>query len=134
MMMCKDMVMKMQGTFYDDYNFKLFLYEWHVTDSSSFAYAFVLIFLLSVVVEVVRNCIGLEYFYNAGKFVALVKAFVYFWVMCGAYLLMLAVMTYSTGMFISVTFGHTVGFLIFTMIQPPLRCADSCSQSLKPLT
>lgn len=49
-----------------------------------------------------------------------VKSAVYFLVICGCYLLMLAVMTYSTGVFVMVCVGSSAGYMIAKAFEMPV--------------
>ena len=91
---------------------------------------------MSIAVEIVRNLISLA---DSSKFKAssfaffLVKAILYFIVMCGVYLLMLALMTYSTGVFAAITSGNALGYMMFHAFAPSLQSSQNYSTSLQLL-
>ena len=49
-----------------------------------------------------------------------VRSAAYFLVICGSYLLMLAVMTYSTGVFVMVCIGSSAGYMIAKAFEMPV--------------
>ncbi|CAG9328523.1 unnamed protein product [Blepharisma stoltei] len=133
------MNMIMQMTFYNDHNFKLYFDSWHVDDDTKYAGAIVALFLASMGLEFLHFLLKLANFYQK-KTPRTVQNMIYFnlgygclyflWVSL-AYLLMLAIMTYSTGVFCAITTGITFGHILFRMIEPstPLK-NESLSQEL----
>ena len=95
------------------------LHSWHVTEDSSYSYSLFLLFIFSLVVEIIRNLTNSKMLMGAisNRFILIpIKAVLYFFIMCAIYLLMLAVMTYSTGIFLVVTTGHSLGFVISKLL------------------
>jgi len=91
-----------------------------VQTKESYIYTLVLLFLFAIVVEVARLFLSnpsLNKRFGSsslcGNIVkSLAKSLVFFLVISGCYLLMLAVMTYSTGVFIVVCAGSAIGYMI----------------------
>lgn len=54
--------------------------------------------------------------------------------MCGAFLMMLAVMTYSTGVFLVICIGSSVGFVIAKSMEDFAMPIGNSKQSMQLLT
>ncbi|CAG9317874.1 unnamed protein product [Blepharisma stoltei] len=139
MNMTMNMNMYMAMTFYNDHNFVVFFDSWHVDNDAKYAGAIILLFLVSMGLEFLHFLLKLVtvyqikaqktiqnlIFYNFGY------GIIYFLWVSLAYLLMLAIMTYSTGVFCAITTGITFGHFLFRMIEHKTPIAnESLSQEL----
>ena len=84
-----------------------------------------------MVVEVLRNLMAVRRSLMDSLIQnSVIKAFGYVVIMFGTYLLMLAVMTYSTGLFLVAVSGHTIGFMISKIFENHLQTNKDESTSL----
>mmetsp|Transcript_25069 Transcript_25069/g.43974 ORF Transcript_25069/g.43974 Transcript_25069/m.43974 type:complete len:159 (-) Transcript_25069:45-521(-) len=127
MNMTMDMDMDtMHTTFYNDHHYKLYFHNWGFDTESKYAGGIVALICISFAIELVyylsnitaRRARVADVPALKGLWWLITGCLVYAMVMF-SYLMMLAVMTYSTGVFFGVVSGLSLGRLVFHYILAP---------------
>ncbi|CAG9317815.1 unnamed protein product [Blepharisma stoltei] len=129
----------MEMVFSSEHNFVIYFDSWTVDNESKYAGAIILIFLASMGLELLQFLLKIVLVFQkrASQTTQNVILFnlgyicLYFLWVSLAYLLMLAVMTYSTGVFCAIITGITFGHFLLKIIEPTTPLAnESLSQEL----